>query len=208
MSDNDFARLSKFIEKEYGIKLPVPKKSMLEGRLRKRLRHLGLESFSQYCDYLFSSQGAEDEIVHMVNVVTTNKTDFFREPNHFEFMVQSALPSLVAHQGSGVGKTFMVWSAGCSTGEEPYTLAMVLAEFGEKLPGLGFGFTVVATDISTDVLEKARRGSYEEDKIDPIPLALRKKYLLRNKNKELRLFRIAPELRSLVKFRRVNLLDH
>jgi chemotaxis protein methyltransferase CheR len=208
MSDRDFSRLSTFIEKEFGIKLPAPKKTMLEGRIRKRLRVLGLESFGQYCDYLFSSQGVEDEIVHMVNVVTTNKTDFFREPNHFEFLIQMSMPALITHQGSGIGKTFIVWSAGCSSGEEPYTLAMVLAAFAEKLPKLRFSFTIVATDISTQVLEKASKGIYGEDKIDPIPLTFRKKYLLRNKNKDLNLFRIAPELRSMVKFRRVNLLDH
>jgi chemotaxis protein methyltransferase CheR len=207
MTDRDFSRLSIFIEKEYGIKLPFAKKTMLEGRIRKRLLALRLGSFSQYCDYLFSTQGVEDEIVHMVNVVTTNKTDFFREPNHFEFLVQSALPALIAHSGSGVGKTFMAWSAGCSTGEEPYTLAMVLAEFGEKLPGLRFDFRVVATDISTRVLEKAKRAVYGEERIEPIPMALRKKHLLRNKDRALCLIRIAPEIRTLVKFRRVNLLD-
>lgn len=208
MSDRDFSRLSTFIEKEYGIKLPPAKKTMLEGRIRKRLRHLGLESFGQYCEYLFNSQGIDDEIVQMVNVVTTNKTDFFREPNHFEFLVQTALPSLITQQGARVGKTFVVWSAGCSSGEEPYTLTMVLAEFGQKFPGLRFTFTIVASDISTHVLDKAKKGVYGEEKIDPIPLDFRKKYLLRNKDHTLKLFRIAPELRALVKFRRVNLLDH
>jgi len=208
MSNRDFLRLSTFIEKEYGIKLPPQKKTMLEARIRKRLRALEMDSFGQYCDYLFSSSGVEEEIVHLVNVVTTNKTDFFRESNHFEFLIQKAMPSLITRHGSGVGKTFMVWSAGCSTGEEPYTLAMVLSEFAKKFPGLGFTFTIVATDISTQVLNWAKQAVYEEDKIEPVPMDLRKKYLLRNKNRELSLVRIAPELRAMVKFRQVNLLDH
>jgi len=208
MSNRDFLRLSSFIEKEYGIKLPPQKKVMLESRIRKRLRALEMDSFDQYCDYLFNSKGVEDEIVQLVNVVTTNKTDFFRESNHFEYLIQKAMPSLITRYGSGVGKTFMVWSAGCSTGEEPYTLAMVLSEFAEKFPGLGFTFTIVATDISTQVLGWAKQAVYEEDKVEPVPLSLRKKYLLRNKDRELQLVRIAPELRALVKFRRVNLLDH
>jgi chemotaxis protein methyltransferase CheR len=208
MSNRDFLRLSSFIEKEYGIKLPPQKKTMLETRIRKRLRALEMDSFDEYCDYLFNSKGVEDEIVQLINVVTTNKTDFFREPNHFEYLIQKAMPSLITRHGSGVGKTFMVWSAGCSTGEEPYTLAMVLSEFAEKFPGLGFTFTVVATDISTQVLGWAKQAVYEEEKIEPVPMSLRKKYLLRNKDRDLQLVRIAPELRALVKFRRVNLLDH
>jgi chemotaxis protein methyltransferase CheR len=207
MSDNDFGRLSRFIEKEYGIKLPDSKKTMLEGRLRKRLRHLGMGSFTDYCEYLFSGRGVDDEIVHMVNVVTTNKTDFFREPNHFEFLSRTALPDVISRQESRAGKTFTVWSAGCSSGDEPYTLAIVLTEFFEGLPGPGWKICIEATDISTQVLEKAMRGIYEEEKIAPIPLHLRKKYLLRNKNKDQKLVRIAPELRALIKFRRLNLLD-
>ncbi len=207
MSNRDFSRLSLFIEREFGIKMPAIKKTMLEGRIRKRLRYLGLESFSQYCDYIFSAHVVEDEIIHMVNAVTTNKTDFFREPQHFEYLIKTALPSLIANQEDGYRKTLMVWSAGCSSGEEPYTLAMVLTEFAEQFSGPTLNFSIIATDISTAVLDKAKQGIYEEEKIKPILLNFRKKFLMRNKNGEQRLFRIIPELRSLVKFRRLNLLE-
>jgi chemotaxis protein methyltransferase CheR len=207
LSDRDFRRLADFIEAEYGIKLPSAKKTMLEGRLRKRLQRLGMESFSRYCDHLFSVDGAGEEVIHMIDVVTTNKTDFFREPVHFDYLVQTALPELIASRGIGAEKPLMLWSAGCSTGEEPYTLAVVLAEFADRFPGLGLSFSILATDISTAVLEKARKAVYGEDKVEAIPLSLRKKYLLRSKDRELKLHRIAPELRSFVKLRRLNLVE-
>ncbi len=207
MSSHDFRRLSEFIEAELGIKMPDAKKTMLESRLQKRLRILGLKSFSEYCDYLFSNEGVESELVHTIDMVTTNKTDFFREPEHFDYLMQEVLPEMVKSQGSGVARRFMVWSAGCSTGEEPYTLAMVLNEFADRYPGLGFQYTVLATDISSRVLEVAKRGIYPEERITPIPMPLRKKYLLRGKGSNNGLVRIVPELRALVKFRRLNFME-
>jgi len=183
--------------------MPVPKRIMLEVRLKKRLRALGLESYEEYCDYLFSPAGMEKERVFMINVVTTNKTDFFREPKHFEYLVQTALPELMRLYGIGMRR---LWSAGCSTGEEPYTLAMVLSEFAARTPG--FNFTLLATDISTAVLEKAVRGIYKEERIDTVPFECKRKYFMRSKDKEKRLVRIVPEVRSLVKFRRLNFIDH
>lgn len=205
LSESDLHRLSEFIHTECGIKMPPSKKTMLEARLQKRLRFLGLSSFSQYCDYVFSPQGMESELVHMIDVITTNKTDFFREPSHFSYLTQKALPDLIVAYGAAVRKKFAIWSAGCSTGEEPYTLAIVLSEFSESYPG--FTFTVLATDISTKVLEKAKTGIYEEERLEPVPAHLVKKYFLKSKNREKKLVRIVPELRQLVKFRRLNFMD-
>ncbi|MGD0282051.1 MAG: CheR family methyltransferase [Dissulfurispiraceae bacterium] len=207
MSLQDFRRLSEFIESELGIKMPDSKKTMLECRLQKRLRLLGLKLFSEYCDYLFSSEGVESELVHMIDMVTTNKTDFFREPQHFDYLVQEVLPEMVKSQGSGINSRFMVWSAGCSTGEEPYTMAMVLHEFADKYPGLGFQYMILATDVSSRVLEVAERGIYPEERMSPVPMPLKKKYLLRGKGGKKGLVRIVPELRSLVKFRRLNFME-
>ncbi|HDH05493.1 MAG TPA: chemotaxis protein CheR [Nitrospirae bacterium] len=207
LSERDFKRLSKFIHSECGIKMPDSKKTMLESRLQKRLRRLKLASFTEYCDYLFSPQGIENELVHMIDVVTTNKTDFFREPGHFDYLAQKALPELIAVHGAGIRKELMVWSAGCSTGEEPYTLAIVLSEFAERCPGFKFRYLILATDISTEVLEKAKHGIYEHDKVNPLPPGMKKKYLLRGKNKSSGLVRIAPDLRSNVRFRRLNFLE-
>jgi chemotaxis protein methyltransferase CheR len=203
MSDRVFARLSEFIRDSCGITLPPAKKTMLEGRLRKRLRALCIESFERYCEYLFSSSGSQTEFIHMIDAVTTNKTDFFREPDHFDYLLERVLPELAPLHG--FGKKFNVWSAACSTGEEPYTLAMVLSEFAGGCPGLNF--SILATDVSTAVLEKARLGIYDHDRVIPIPMKLRKKYLLKSKEKDKGLVRIAPELRNSVRFRRLNFLE-
>lgn len=195
MSQKDFIRLREFIYSECGITLADVKKTMLEGRLQKRLRTLNLKSFSQYCDYLFSSHGVEEELADMIDQVTTNKTDFFREPGHFAYLRNKALPEL-----SRLKRNLLVWSAGCSSGEEPYTLAMVLQDFGCK-------FMVLATDISTKVLEKARLAVYDEERVAPVPPAFKRKYLLASKDRTKKLFRVVPELREKVRLRRLNFMD-
>jgi chemotaxis protein methyltransferase CheR len=205
MRESDFRRLSELISKLCGIKMPFAKKTMLEGRLRKRLRSLGLDDFEQYCNFVLSPQGLDSEYIHMVDLVTTNKTDFFREPQHFSYLTTMVLPQLLQGQGWGIKGKLNVWSAGCSTGEEPYTLAMVLSEFAQDYPD--YNFSILATDISTRVLDKARQGVYEHEKVEPVPLPLRKKYLLRSKDQKKDLVRIAPELRRQVKFHRLNFMD-
>lgn len=199
MSQKVFNQLSKFIEAHCGIKMPPGKKTMLEGRLRKRLRTLEIDSFDAYCEYLFEHKGTEDEYVHMIDVVTTNKTDFFREASHFDYLTERVLPEL-----SRISDKIIVWSAGCSSGEEPYTLAMVLNDFAEKY---NVDYKILATDISTRVLEKARHAIYEHERVEPVPLNLRKKYLLRGKGEKKELVRVKQELRSMVEFRRVNLME-
>ncbi len=203
LNKKDFFRLSAFIESTTGIKVPESKKTMLEARLQRRLRSLCLPSFDQYCAYLFSNKGMKDESVHTIDAVATNKTDFFREPEHFTCLTDLVLPELMRLYGVGIRKALRVWSAGCSTGEEAYTLAMVLSEFAARCPG--FSFSVHATDISTKVLEIARTGIYEEQSVKPIPPELRRRYLLRSKERSLA--KIAPEIRRLVDFRRLNLMD-
>jgi len=205
LSKNEFQHLSEFIQSEYGIKLPPAKKIMLESRLQKRLRKLGIQEFSEYIDYVFTPEGTASELVNMVDVITTNKTDFFREPHHFEYLTETALPQLIQLDQAGVRRPLKVWSAGCSSGEEPYTLAIVLSEFAEAHPP--FTFNILATDLSSRVLEAGSLGIYEKHKIEPIPLNLRKKYLLRSKDSNLDIVRIAPVLRGKAHFKRLNLLE-
>lgn len=202
LSRNDFSRLSDFIYKECGIKMPPAKKTMLEARLQKRLRTLGMKSFGEYCDFLFSSEGLQLELIQMIDLVTTNKTDFFREPDHFDYLVNHVLPQWTERSG---GRRLNIWSAGCSTGEEPYTLAMVLQEYAEAVPG--FTYNIMATDISTRVLEKARTAIYDEERVIPVPMNLKRKYLLRSKDRSSGLVRIVPELRSKITFQRLNFMD-
>src|SRR5664279_3664928 len=114
ISDRDYTRLSEFIYNECGIKLPPAKKTMLVARLQKRLRSLDMKSFGDYIDYLFGPDGIKDEMVRMIDLITTNKTDFFRESGHFDFLLQRVLPEWVEEHG-GSGRKLMIWSAGCST---------------------------------------------------------------------------------------------
>jgi chemotaxis protein methyltransferase CheR len=205
LTPRDFARLASFIHGYSGIKMPLNKLTMLEGRLRRRLRDGGFGTFGAYCRHLFDEDGLERESVHLIDAVTTNKTEFFREPDHFRLLDQVVLPNLLA--GSEVGRPapIKVWSAASSTGAEPYTIAMVLAEFGLRTPG--FRFQVLATDICTEVLEIAVSGIYPETAIEPVPPALRPRHLRRGKGGSNGLVRIAPELRSLVRFGRLNLIE-
>lgn len=205
LKDREFNRFSGFIYDEVGIKMPPAKKTMLEARLQKRLKALGLNTFEEYADFVFSSAGKADEIIHLIDVVTTNKTDFFREPAHFDYLVKSAVPSLIDGRDAGLKSPLKIWSAGCSTGEEPYTLAMVLSEFAASTPS--FRTSILASDISTSVLSKARNAIYSEDRVDTIPLHLKKKYLLRSRDASKSLVRIAPQLRAMVNFRRLNFME-
>jgi chemotaxis protein methyltransferase CheR len=201
MTDSEFFRIGEFIQKQCGIKMPLSKKIMVQGRLHKRLRLLHLPSFGDYADYVFSPAGTEEELYHMIDAVTTNKTDFFRESKHFDFLTAHVLPR--SGDMYSTARHMQFWSAGCSTGEEPYTLAMVLAEHARRNPS--FHFSILATDISTKVLCQAATAIYPHDKIEPVPMALRKQYLLKSRNG--RDVRIAPELRACVKFARLNFMD-
>lgn len=203
MSDKTFLRFSTFIQAELGMKMPLTKKPMLQARLWKRLRALGLKTFDEYYDYVFSSHGFQEELPHMIDVVTTNKTDFFREPQHFEFLAGTILPTFLTSDGTADGRLFRAWCAGCSTGEEPYTLAMVLEDFAEQHPG--FEYSIIATDISTRVLEHAKQGIYNFEKMKSVPEEFMKKYLLRGKTRSERLVRLVPAVRSKVTFQRLNL---
>ncbi|MFZ0633376.1 MAG: protein-glutamate O-methyltransferase [Acidobacteriaceae bacterium] len=202
LSERNFNRLSAFVYEEAGIRLGPEKRTMLEARLRRRLHSLHLDSYSRYCDYLFTPEGRREEVVPFIDVVTTNKTDFFREPGHFTFLTTQALPEMAAR---AEGRPLLVWSAGCSSGEEPYTLAIVLSEYAETHPG--FRFRILATDISTRVLDKAQRGIYTAENVEPVPPALRRKYLMRSREPGSDQVRVVPELRQLVEFRRLNFMD-
>lgn len=205
MKDRVFQRFSSFIYDSVGIKMPPAKKTMLEARLQKRLKALGMESFEEYSDFVFSRQGHDSELIHLIDVVTTNKTDFFREPAHFEFLVKTALPAMFSGRRDMQREPLRIWSAGCSSGEEPYTMAMVLSDFAEKHPG--FKYSILASDISTQILETAKAAIYAEERTDTIPLSIKKKYLMKSKNPALSLVRISASLRSMISFRRINFMD-
>jgi chemotaxis protein methyltransferase CheR len=203
ISASDYSRLRDLIYREAGIALGPSRKAMLEGRVRRRLKALAIDSYEDYCGYLFSDRGLREELIHFVDVVTTNKTDFFREPRHFEFLRSKVLPERVQF-GAG-RRPLLGWSAGCSTGEEPYTIAIVLSEYESAHPG--FSFRILATDISTAVLNKAVRGIYSTEAVQAVPQILRTRYFMRGREPGTARARVVPELRGLVEFRRLNFMD-
>ena len=206
LSPRNFEEIREFIETRCGIRIPPAKKQMVEGRLRKRLKALGIPSFDEYCDYVFRSKNGKKEIINLIDVITTNKTDFFREEIHFEFLLYKIVPFLMKGFDIGLERPLRVWSAGCSTGEEPYTIAMVLSEAGERL-GVQLKYSILATDISTKALEAAARAVYEEDRVEAVPDEFLRRYFMRSKDPRKGLYRIVPELRARVEFRRVNFMD-
>lgn len=200
LSARNFARLAQHVYDVAGIKLPDAKKTMVEGRLRRRQQSLGIDTLNTYCDHLFSGAHGAAETSLLINAVTTNKTDFFREPAHFAFVVETALPALAAQ---GV-RSLRAWSAACSTGPEPYTLAMVLDDYAAR-QGLSYG--ILATDVDTDVLATARKGIYPAELLEPVPIALRRAYVRMPYDRDRCDVRIAAELRSAIGFARLNLMD-
>lgn len=200
LAQRDFLRFAAFIHGTAGIKMPPSKRTMVEGRLRRRLRALGMDSFEDYSRFVFDDGGLEVEAEAIIDALTTNKTEFFREIEHFHHLAATVLP---AH---GLDRPFKVWSAACSNGAEPYTLAMVLSEHARAVHA--FRAQVYATDICTEVLEKAMLAVYPEAWIAPVPVELRKRYLLRSRDRSRAEVRIGPELRRMVRFGRLNLMDH
>ena len=164
LSQKSFDRFAQFITGELGIKMPDSKITMVQSRLMRRARELRLGSLEEYGEYLFTSSNGEER-EYFINAITTNKTDFFREPEHFDFLVRTALPNLRAGVDPRMSR-LNVWSAACSSGQEPYTLGMILSEYASRHPSLNFA--ILATDISTKVLEHAKRAMYEEARRAPV----------------------------------------
>ncbi len=204
LRDEHFRKLARDIESRVGIKLPHAKKTMVEGRLRRRARALGIASLNAYGSHLFDRGQWEQEFSAVVDCVTTNKTDFFREPEHFEILRALVLPALVAAKSIRAGQGLKLWSAACSTGAEAYTLAMLLAAVQTRHD---FGFSILGTDINSEVLETARRGVYAEDMGDPIPPDMRRTFTMEAIDERRKEFRIVPELRRHVKFSPLNLMQ-
>ncbi|MBP5364453.1 MAG: hypothetical protein J6Y82_00820 [Bacteroidales bacterium] len=201
LSLSDFKTFSDYIYSEFGIKMPEIKRIMLQGRLLKRIRELKMTSYSEYKNYFFSPEGQKNELYNFLSVITTNKTDFFREPVHFDFLSKEVLPQFVAKGGRNI----KIWSAACSSGEELYTISIVLNEFIERNPQLSF--SLLGTDISSNVLDKAVHGVYGEKSIEGIPLMLKKKYFLKSKDRKKAMVRVTPQLQKNISLKYLNLMD-
>jgi chemotaxis protein methyltransferase CheR len=203
LQERHFAKLARLVEERTGIRLPPGKRTMVEGRLRKRIRALGIADLDEYGRAVFEGGKLDDEFLHLIDCVTTNKTDFFREPDHFDFLRERAMPALASLR-RGADSPLKFWSAAASIGAEAYTIAMVAAE----AVGLeARRFSVLGTDISTEVIAQARLAVYPLSMIDPIPSPLRERYVMRAVDAERQEMRIVPELRRMVRFQQLNLMD-
>ena len=199
LTDRQYADFSEVITRILGIKMPASKKLMLQGRLYRRAKALQMETIHAYHSWFFSTPGAQDqELRYVLDLATTNKTEFFREARHFTFLTKTVLASWRIQKSDRI---FRVWSAGCSSGEEPYTISMMLLLEQEKRT---FQYSVLATDISRNVLNKARNGIYDQDRIVGIPTELQKRFLLRGVGATQGRFKIAPEVRAPVRFGLLN----
>ncbi len=199
----DFEKLRDFIYKEAGIVLADSKQQMVQARLQKRIRLLGLPGYGEYLKHALETPS---ETVELINAMTTNKTDFFREPHHFEFLARQEIPRLIEEaRRLERPKRLRIWHAGCSTGEEPYSMAMVLAE--SHLFEQGWDVRQLASDIDTKVLAHSEAAIYDEERISPVSLERRRKFFLRGKGEREGQYQVRREIRELVTFRQINLLD-
>jgi chemotaxis protein methyltransferase CheR len=202
LTATEFALFRDLIYKVAGISLSDSKRHLVQSRLQKRLRHHNLTQYRQYYDMVASRDSDHPEMIEMVNCITTNKTDFFRERHHFAFVTDTILPEIERRGGP---KRLRIWHAGCSTGEEPYTLAIALAE--ALGPHYDWDVRQLASDIDTQVLAYAERGVYDFDRVDTIPGPLLRKYFLCGRGDKADFVKVKPELKRRIQFRRINLLE-
>ncbi|MHB8223861.1 MAG: CheR family methyltransferase, partial [Desulfurivibrionaceae bacterium] len=202
LNDGLFQKFSDLVYEKTGIFLKPEKKELLNARLGKRLRATGITSFKQYYEYVINDRSG-DELVHLIDSVSTNFTSFFRENSHFEILSSTVLPAFVK-EGRGKNKEILLWSSASSSGEEPYTMAMVVEDFASQHPGLRY--RIMATDISTRVLAQAKRGVYADERIAKVPAPFLKKYFQKGVGSSDGYVKVKDDLRRMVHFDRFNLM--
>jgi chemotaxis protein methyltransferase CheR len=200
ISDSDFRKVAELVKSLAGINLTEGKQELVSARLAKRLRALGLNSVGEYLIFV-REQKTQDELVTMLDAISTNLTSFWRESDHFDYVTDKLLPRIVQKNQT----TIRAWSAGCSTGEEPYGLAMLI--HGSLPNPARYDFKILATDLSTKVLDTAKRGRYGEDRVKSIPPEPFKKYMTREKHDGANIYTIEPVIRNLISFSRLNLME-
>ena len=203
LSPQAYAFLASLVHERSRIQLGPDRQALLAGRLGQRLRALGLAGYEDYCRLLDSPQG-DEEVGCLIDLVSTNHTHFFREADHFSILADHVLPRLTDRRGP-FGRPLQVWSAASSSGEEPYTLAIVLAEFARQRPHVTW--QVHATDISRRMLDRCRSGIYEAEKVAVPDEQLLRRYFLRGFGEREGFYRVRPELRRLVHVQHVNLFQ-
>ncbi len=202
MTRGEFETICSIVKDQSGIKLETGKEELVKARVSTRLRHLKLDTYAQYLDYLQNTSRGK-EIPRLIDAISTNVTSFFREPQHFDYLRETIVPKLVSKAGAGRGR-LRIWSAGCSSGEEPYSIAIHLCE---GLPGLAnWDAKILATDISEQILERARRAVYSPANIETVPGQLLSRYFERMRGANADEYQVATKVRGLVSFGIVNLM--
>lgn len=200
----DFRFIRELVAERTGIMLSENKRGLVYGRLSRRLRELGMTKFRDYCELLQS--GNDEEMVNFVNAITTNLTSFFRENHHFEYLVKELFPRLIEQKlKNNLDRRLRIWSAGCSTGEEPYSIAMVLKEVIGDNPN--WDARILATDLDTKVLEKASNGIYEQSRVEGLSKPRLRRWVKRGSGENEGKVRMSPELRELITFKQLNLME-
>jgi len=203
-TDRDFYYISRLVGDRVGIDLPETKRELIYGRLAKRLRKLGLSSFSQYCVLL--EEGNELEFTNFINAITTNVTSFFRENHHFDYLAKVLLPKLVKEKSGSSDHVLRIWSAGCSSGKEPYSIAMVL---NECMPDIShWDVKILATDLDSNILDIGRTGIYPVDQIEGLSEKRCSRWLQGGRGANKGMVKINDELKELISFRQLNLIDN
>jgi len=206
ISDQLFIQLGKRITERYGIKMPLEKKVMFQARLQRRLRELNILSFDEYALKLLDPEKGIDEFVIMADFISTNKTEFFRENDHFNFLRSHVLPQFADHKKNGEPAFLNVWSAGCSSGQEAYSVAITIEEFVKSNP-FRFGYKIIATDISGRMLRMAKDAIYPMSQVDHVPHVIKQHYFLKSKNASDSKVRVVKEIRDKVTLGYLNLMD-
>jgi Methylase of chemotaxis methyl-accepting proteins len=201
-----FAQVGKMITERFGIKMPADKKTMFQARLQRRLRELHITSFDQYVSTLFAGDETTDEFELLADFISTNKTEFFREEDHFKQLSELVIPGYLKNIRFSARENFKVWSAGCSSGQEAYSIGIQIEEF-IRLSGIRFNYSIVATDISQRMLKQAKEAIYPMAQVEDVLLEIKKRYLLKSKNPEEKKIRIVKELREKVVVSYMNLMD-
>jgi len=197
--ERDFAAIAKMVRADAGIVLGQQKRNLVYGRLSKRLRAIGLDDFGDYCDLVQSSAGLQERR-HMVNAITTNLTEFFREAHHFEHLAKNLLPTTLSRAEK---KRLRLWSAGCSSGEEPYSMAMTVRDLIGAAPG--WDVKILATDIDTEMITRAKAGRYAPEKISAVPLEKRQRYTHTAEDGRVEM---NDDIKSMIVFNPLNLFDY
>ena len=201
-TDRDFNRIRQLVSQHTGISLSEAKRDMVYSRLARRLREVGMQDFGSYCA-LIDSPAGETELLNFTNAITTNLTSFFREPHHFDYLQKTLLPELLKKNAHT--RRLRIWSAGCSTGEEPYSLAIAIREVVPETSD--WDIKILATDLDSNVLAKGKSGIYDAERVSGLSKQRVKNWFLRGKGDKSNLVRVHPCLRDMITFNRLNLMN-